>query len=1776
MKADLSRDSFEPADRNTAVVQQQGRVITDADWNEQQQIQNHLRESLARDAFGPTGVPRREPGFAIAPATNPGGQPDLLISSGRLYLNGRVARIQKNYFYTAQPDLPGAGLPDEDGFYLAYLEIRERTLTALERPELREIALAGVESSARTQTIAQVKLLALADAGPYGRTSEPPEWTALQNRSRGRLLARTLAAAGSSENLCAVGARGGYTGVDNYLYRIEIHQGGSPGDATFKWSRSNASFAVEWLGLSGNTLTIRSPGRDTMQRFAPGDWLELNDEGLELENRPGSFARVIAADDASIVIDPESLLHFDGAPGPAQPGGRALAIEEFARGIRRARRWDRTPGDADAPVTLIPGGGEAVAIENGIELVFDTDPDREYRSGDYWMIPARSLTRNILWPCDEDGEPRIVAARPVFDRSRLAFLECSGGNWNLLADARTILPEAADGLLYYVSGDGQAIAPGGELAEPLRVRVAAGNIPLPDARLRFSVRSGDGILSDLRDLTAAGSPVLELHTDARGLGAVVWKTGSDPEVSQTVRAELLDDNGESTDVYLDFRAHKSFAASTQYAPPAAPDPLNDATTTQAAIDGLNALKVDRAGDVIDGDLEIKGKLTVRGDVIAKDTEQMPGDVELGDQDEDTVTIHGGIQSAHSSGALVIQDGLEVRTVDPTDAPLRVQAVVQGVQGRSYRRLINIDNTANSAPLNDYQTLIKIDTSDAVATGKMRPDGADLLFRAGDVTLAHWLESGIGTNATRIWLRMPVIPGSSVQGIDLYYGSETAASRSSKAQTFLGEVGGIAAAYEFETGAGNIAFDSAGSGLDGTIEGAVWSPGRAGGGQALLFDGNDRVALSNLAGAGNALWRGNAFSIAAWVRADQLSDDTTGHAVFDNQSGTSAPERYYRHSMALLADGFAFQINRGDTVATPNNFGRLVIATPPQIGEWYLLTMTAEDLGPDFILRAYINGILAGTQSFTGANLSDYPAAGTATSFTLLGNSDDNLVPFFGALDGVRFYNRALSADEITKLYDFRSLTTPANPGRELLRRYAVNEPVASFGGPEETLGSSDETMLFVENGSGNVGIGTDTPDEKLSVAGIIESSEGGIKFPDGTVQTTAGGGSSLIAGGANLPLGTIIAWHKNFDGTVPDLPEGWLECNGQTVDDPASPYFGKQMPDLNNAKNPWNSKGSFLRGGLTSGGPLEDDQFQGHWHNMYDSYGAGPDAYWHQGIGSRVNQFNRAVDEYFRAGWPASDGVHGSPRFGHETRPVNMAVVWIMHIHDAAGGGGAAGLWDAVGGGANFSLGNVGIDESNPQAKLHLGGAAGLDGILFPDGTLQTTAAGGSHLPVGTIIAWHKSLNGTPNLPEGWVECNGQMLVDPQSLYNGETMPDLNNPQNDWNDNGSFLRGGPTSGEFEADQVQQHRHHFKGRSLTSTPPGPPYFGDHGPGYQQQDVNYAGVDVVTEARTGTETRPANMTVVWIIKVRDTAQINAGGYAFLYDRKASGTPGGTATANAWNVRELNVLNTNIPGVALNANRFTLPPGQYTVDGDAIGYRTAVHRLQIWNLTDDVAVLTGISINSNINDSCGIPARISGNLTIARNTEFELRHFVQSSTQPPFDFGSPIDIGLDECYAQLALLKLTAPGIAPASGTEAGAVQAFAMATPPTGWLACNGQEVSRESYPVLFERVGTEYGAGDGATTFNLPDLRGEFIRGWDDGRGVDAGRAMGSSQADALQDHTHEMFMSDPPRAGTGTRNSHSTGPRDSSVFKKTYGIEDGRSASETRPRNVAMLYCIKY
>lgn len=182
--------------------------------------------------------------------------------------------------------------------------------------------------------------------------------------------------------------------------------------------------------------------------------------------------------------------------------------------------------------------------------------------------------------------------------------------------------------------------------------------------------------------------------------------------------------------------------------------------------------------------------------------------------------------------------------------------------------------------------------------------------------------------------------------------------------------------------------------------------------------------------------------------------------------------------------------------------------------------------------------------------------------------------------------------------------------------------------------------------------------------------------------------------------------------------------------------------------------------------------------------------------------------------------------------------------------------------------------------------------------------------------------------------------------------------------------------------------------------------------------------------------------------------------------------------------------------------------------------------------------------------------------------------------------LDAGLSLVgYALLAATPLSVPKIPISSGgtgltdgsnlLPAGVVATFARNSAPTGWLKANGAVVSRTTYATLFAAIGTTFNTGgEAGTDFRLPELRGEFIRGWDDARGIDSGRVFGSAQGQNIQSHFHTIFTGT-VSGGTQSGIMVSTGATDDVSGTRSKDVASV-TPTETRPRNVALLACIKF
>ncbi|HEY7028067.1 MAG TPA: DUF6519 domain-containing protein [Gemmatimonadales bacterium] len=431
MKGDFSRVTFDPTKHFCQVLKQQGRVTLDADDNEQSAILLHYIRRLAWDLLGPHAVPAGH-GFELA--VNASG---LHLTRGHCYVDGiLVENDADDWSYTTQKDYP---LSDNDPLqeqikihqgltFWIYLDVWERFVTPLDDDDIREKALGGPDTCGRAKVVWQVKASPYDPGMPAIKDFEPcatpmAGWHGL---SEAQLAAR-VDPGKKSEDPCVLPPDSKYRGAENQLYRVEIHEGGHGDEATFKWSRDNGSVTAAWTDTSGNDLVVsRTRG------LKAGDWVELSDDTRELQGEPGVLVKLVKVEGDLLSVDPATV--------PAEGIGWSEKLR-----TPKVRRWDQIQtedvilSNGAVPVTETPAGADEadvvwIDLEDGIQVQFLAGG--EYRTGDYWLIPARVATGAIEWPSEMDADSKVV---PTMMRPRgiehhyapLGFVQWQGEDVNL-------------------------------------------------------------------------------------------------------------------------------------------------------------------------------------------------------------------------------------------------------------------------------------------------------------------------------------------------------------------------------------------------------------------------------------------------------------------------------------------------------------------------------------------------------------------------------------------------------------------------------------------------------------------------------------------------------------------------------------------------------------------------------------------------------------------------------------------------------------------------------------------------------------------------------------------------------------------------------------------------------------------------------------------------------------------------------------------------------------------------------------------------------------------------------------------------------------------------------------------------------------------------------------------------------------------------------------------------------------------------------------------------
>ena len=444
MSGDYSRKRFNPEKLYQGVLRQQGRVDLDADWNEYVDLQDRRWRAETIDVVGRCGVPDETPdGFKIE--VNGG---ELTVGQGRMYVDGYLAEnhgtapvldatIEEQYGTAALPvkDQPFGGpvtIPSQVRS-LVYLDVWRREVTYLQAPDLIEPAV-NVDTTTRNQTAWQVRILGGIPAEVNCETplEDVPGWPARNRPSSARLTTTTVAVT-TEPDPCLVPPTGGYRGLENHLYRVEVHSATNT-TAKVKWSRENAHVATALVEIMAGRTTVRveSLGRDNVLRFKSGDWVELTSDAREFAGLPGEMRKVT-------VDDTNKTLTFTPA----------LPIADFPQGVAdatkhlRVIRWDQTgivrKPDGSQLVNLdlttdglieLSAANPSFLLEHGVQATLTVQAGGTAQSGDYWCFAARTADADI---------ERLDLAPPLglyHHYCHLAIIEADGD----IHDCRTVFP----------------------------------------------------------------------------------------------------------------------------------------------------------------------------------------------------------------------------------------------------------------------------------------------------------------------------------------------------------------------------------------------------------------------------------------------------------------------------------------------------------------------------------------------------------------------------------------------------------------------------------------------------------------------------------------------------------------------------------------------------------------------------------------------------------------------------------------------------------------------------------------------------------------------------------------------------------------------------------------------------------------------------------------------------------------------------------------------------------------------------------------------------------------------------------------------------------------------------------------------------------------------------------------------------------------------------------------------------------------------------------------
>jgi len=384
---------------------------------------------------------------------------------------------------------------------------------------------------------------------------------------------------------------------------------------------------------------------------------------------------------------------------------------------------------------------------------------------------------------------------------------------------------------------------------------------------------------------------------------------------------------------------------------------------------------------------------------------------------------------------------------------------------SYRQLINISNTAGD--LTNYQVRLDLDSSNVGSNFDWSNNGDDIRFaNSTDDELYFWIEDwNSSSQKATIWVNVTSLPNNTNTTIYMYYGNPSASSASDVNSTFIREIDGLKGSWHFDEGSGTTAYDSSGNEHPATLyNGVSWETGKFG--YALKFDGSDDyVDISS------TLLSNSEKTISFWVKIDDVSQDDQFLISFYKDGNNRFHIQYDTSNSAVH-----FFIENANSVSS--DYSSSQAYTTLQDGEWHQIVW----VGTTTSNSVYIDN----TEITDIAGDIGFPTIDSGDIFIGAYASADPPTKYFtdGIIDETKIFNKSLSTDEISDIYNYYGYTTENYPNKVLVKKYTDPEPTVSFGSEEAPINlqitstePEDKAILYEPNINFKVNVTWDNADQ---------------------------------------------------------------------------------------------------------------------------------------------------------------------------------------------------------------------------------------------------------------------------------------------------------------------------------------------------------------------------------------------------------------------------------------------------------------------------------------------------------------------------------------------------------------------------------------------------------------------------------------------------------------------------------------------------------------------------